>query len=287
MNDELSRNARTLLDAARHQGGPTTAQKAKLTVAVMTATAGTAAAMTTGAAATGTSVAKLVGAGLIATLVGVSGTVLVKTVRAPARAHPPAVVMQRSASPVVAPPPVVAELPSPVAPPIVDEATPPSPVAPTTVDEATPPSPVAPPTVVEATQPLPEPAPTVRAAPIAAPPPPRIEPTAVEPMTPAASAPNPVRHAALPDTTAAEVTALGAALEGIEEGRPLEALEAARSARRAAPNGALRPELTVVEIEALCALHREAEAAELAASMPERDRTPLVVQRLRRTCTAR
>jgi hypothetical protein len=259
MNDELSRNARTLLDAARHQGGPTTAQKAKLTVAVMTATAGTAAAMTTSAAATGTSVAKLVGAGLIATLVGISGTVLVKTVRAPARAHPPAVVMQRSASPVVAPPPVVAEPPSPVAPPIV----------------------------VEATRPLPDPEPTIHAAPIAAPLPPRIEPSPVEPTTPAVPAPVPVRHATPPDTTAAEVLALGVALEALEEGRPLEALEAARTARRAAPNGALRPELTVVEIEALCALHREAEGAELSASMPESDRTPLVVQRLRRSCLVR
>jgi len=83
------------------------------------------------------------------------------------------------------------------------------------------------------------------------------------------------------------VTALGAALEALEEGRPQEALQAARTARLAAPRGALRPELTVIEIEALCALQRPSEAAALAASMVESDRTPLVVQRLRRTCVAR
>ncbi len=254
MNDELSRNARTLLDAARHQGGPTTAQKAKLTVAVMTATAGTAAAMTTGAAATGTSVLKLLGAGLLATFVGVSGTVLLKKASEPPRAPAPTVVARSVPTTVVAPPPVSPEQPSVEPQPIV-------------VDEA--------------------PAPTVQPAPVAAPRPLQAERSPAEPATPEVPAPAPTRHATPSDTTAAEVTALGAALEAIEEGRPLEALQTARTARRAAPNGALRPELTVIEIEALCALQRKEEASELAASMPESDRTSLVVQRLRRTCAAR
>ena len=259
MNDELSRNARTLLDAARHQGGPTTAQKAKLTAAVMTATAGTAAAMTTGAAATGTSVLKLIGAGLLATFVGVSGTVLLKKASEPPRAPAPTVVARSVPTTVVAPPPVSPEQPSVEPQPIV-------------VEEA--------PAVAA-------PAPPIQPAPIAAPRPLQADRSPAEPATPEVAAAAPTSHATPPDTTAAEVTALGAALEAIEEGRPLEALQTARTARRAAPNGALRPELTVIEIEALCALQRQDEASELAASMPESDRTPLVAQRLRRTCAAR
>ncbi len=260
MNDELSKNARALLDAARPQGGPTKAQKAKLTVAVMTATAGTAAAMTSGAAATGTSALKLLGAGLIATIVGVSGTVLVKKAgEEPRRAPAPTVVVRSVPNTIAAPPPVSPEPPSVEPQPIV----------------------------VEAAPPAVEPVPTLRPPPIAAPPPTRVERSPAEPATPEVPAAVPARNATPSDTTAAEVTALGAALEALEEGRPLEALSAARTARRAAPNGALRPELTVVEIEALCALQRQEEASELAASMPESDRTPLVVQRLRRTCAAR
>ena len=259
MNDELSKNARALLDTARRQGGPTTAQKAKLTVAVMTATAGTAAAMTTSAAATGTSVAKLLGAGLLATIVGVSGTVLVKKASEPPRAPAPTIVAPSVPTPVAAPQPVAAEEPS---------------VEPQ-------------PDVVEEVPAVAAPTPTVQPAPIAAPRPLQAERSPAEPATPEVPAAAPTRHATPPDTTAAEVTALGAALEAIEEGRPLEALQTARTARRAAPNGALRPELTVIEIEALCALQRQDEAVELAASMPESDRTPLVVQRLRRTCAAR
>lgn len=259
MNDELSKNARALLDAARPQGGPTRAQRAKLTVAVMTATASTAAAMTTGAAATGTSLVKLVGAGIIATIVGVSGTVLVKKAAQPPQAPAPTVVTQRVPKTVTAPPPVSPEPPSVEPQPIV-------------VGE--------PPPAIE-------PVPTPRPAPLVAPLPPRAERSPAEPATPEVPAAVPVRHATPSDTTAAEVTALGAALEAIEEGRPLEALQTARTARRAAPNGALRPELTVIEIEALCALQRQPEASELAASMPDSDRTPLVVQRLRRTCVER
>jgi hypothetical protein len=259
MNDELSKNARALLDAARPQGGPTRAQKAKLTVAVMTATASTAAAMTTGAAATGTSMLKLLGAGLIATIVGVSSTVLVKKASEPPRAPAPAVVARNVPTTVVAPPPVSPEQPSVEPQPIV-------------VEEA--------PAVAA-------PTPTVQPAPVAAPRPPQAERSPAEPATPEVPAPTPAVHATPSDTTAAEVTALGAALEALEEGRPLEALETARTARRAAPHGALRPELTVIEIEALCALQRQPEASELAASMPESDRSALVVQRLRRTCAAR
>lgn len=260
MNDELSKNARALLDTARRQGGPTTAQKAKLTVAVMTATASTAAAMTSGAAATGTSVLKLLGAGLIATIVGVSSTVLVKKASEPPRAPAPAVVARSVPTTVVTPLPVAPEPPS---------------VEPQ-------------PLVVEEAPAVAAPAPTVQSAPIAAPRPP--QPSPEEPATPEVPevpAAVPARHATPSDTTAAEITALGAALEALEEGRPLEALQTARTARRAAPNGALRPELTVIEIEALCALQRQDEASELAASMPQSDRTPLVVERLRRTCAAR
>lgn len=256
MNDELSKNARALLDTARRQGGPTTAQKAKLTVAVMTATSSAAAAMATGAAATGTSVLKLLGAGLVATIVGVSGTVLVKKSAEPPRAPTPTVVPRR-ANPVATPQPVSPEQPSVEPQPIVE-------------DEA--------PTVAA-------PAPKVQPPPTAAPRPP--PPSPAEPATPDLPAAAPMTHPTPSDTTAAEVTALGAALEALEEGRALEALQTARTARRAAPNGALRPELTVIEIEALCALQRQPEASELATSMPESDRTPLVVQRLRRTCATR
>lgn len=259
MNDELSKNARALLDTARRQGGPTTAQKAKLTVAVMTATAGTAAAMTTSAAATGTSVLKLLGAGLLATIVGVSSTVLVKKASEPPRAPAPTVVVRSMPTAVIAPPPFSPEQPS---------------VEPQQI-------------AVEAVPPVTAPTPMVQPAPVAAPRPPQVERSPVEPATPEVPAAAPTRHVTPSDTTAAEVTALGAALEAIEEGRPLEALQTARTARRAAPNGALRPELTVIEIEALCALQRQEEASELASSMPESDRTPLVVQRLRRTCAAR
>ncbi|MDP1918774.1 MAG: hypothetical protein Q8L14_21175 [Myxococcales bacterium] len=260
MNDELSKNARALLDAARPQGGPTRAQKAKLTVAVMTATASTAAAMTTGAAATGTSVLKLLGAGLIATIVGVSSTVLVKKASEPPRAPAPTVVARSVPNPVAAPPPVSPEPPS---------------VEPQSI-------------VVEEAPEVAAPAPTVQPAAIGPPRPPQAAPAEpTTPEVPEVPAAVPARHATPSDTTAAEVTALGAALEALEEGRPLEALQTARTARRAAPHGALRPELTVIEIEALCALQRQPEASELAASMPESDRTPLVVQRLRRTCAAR
>ena len=259
MNDELSKNARTLLYAARHQGGPTTAQKAKLTVAVMTATAGTAAAMTTGAAATGTSLVKLVGAGVIATILGVSGTVLVKKAATPL----PAPVTVPAAGVVRPVEPPRARAPAPqqaVAEPIVGEATP-APVQQ--------PARAAPP-------------PRVTERPLALP---DVEPVA-ESATPELAGRLPPSRSVPSDTTAAEVTALGGALEALEEGRPADALQMARTARLAAPNGALRPELTVIEVEALCALQRKAEASELAASMPQSDRSPLVVQRLKRTCVA-
>jgi hypothetical protein len=259
MNDELSKDARTLLDAARQQGGPTTAQKARLTAAVMTATASTAAAMTTGTA-TGTSLVKMVGAGLIATIVGVSGTVLVKRI-AGAPPTRTATVSTESGRRTV-------EAPLPIA----------------TQEQPAPKSEL----VVQKTSPLLEPAREPRPPQV-----PSHSAIQVEAGSPTESTTPEVpvrlsgRHTSGTDTTAAEVAALGSALEALEQGRALEAYEGARTARRSAPNGALRPELTVVEVEALCALQRQTEASELVASMPEVDRTPFVMQRLKRTCVGR
>jgi hypothetical protein len=262
MNDELSKASLTLIDAARRQGGPTSAQKARLTAAVLTTTATAAAAMATSVTATGTSLVKLVGAGFIATLVGASGTLLVKKA---VESHRPALTVsaERVPRPAVAP-----ALPRVVAP------------------AARAPDPI--PSVVEETE--------LPVQPVREPPPPQVmplpaaHPEAVPPAEPATAdipPPLPLMYATPVDTTPAEVTALGAALEALEEDRPKDALDLAHAMRLAAPRGALSPELTVVEVEALCRLQRQPEASALAASMPERDRSALVVQRLRRTCVAR
>jgi hypothetical protein len=299
MRNELSDRAQALLEAAKQQGGPTAAQKAKLAVALMAVTgeaaAGAAAvagataatggsALASGAAAS-VSVVKLVGAGLAAMLVGASGTLAVTKglgwrtpldapVAAPAIAAP-AVAAPAVAAPAVAAPavgersvqtevpllPVVTEpVPAPTKPPDV-------PVSEDGPSTATPRS------VPRTPRPAPHLAPAV-----ADPPAPLVVPTPDVPRP--ASLSTSVR----PDTTTAQVTALGAALEALDEGHASEALSIASDARRTFPSGVLRPELTVVEIEALCALDQEGEARALAESMPAADRTPLVLERLRRSC---
>jgi len=262
MNHELSDRARALLESAKHQGGPTTAQKAKLTVAVMTATAGTAAAMTTGVAATGLSAAKLVGAGVLALFVGVAGTAMVTTaLRSPPPARAittvspttvPTRTMKLTTEEPAAPPRAI------VAPPIEPGRPAPEPVA----AKAEPSRPSAPPRAV--------------APPTATP---DLSTPDVEVVRPA---PSPTIAAV--DSSTEEVTALGAALEALEENRPLEALNTARAARLSWPRGILRPEFTVIEISALCALGRASDAREVSGSLPSADRTPLVLEKLRRSC---
>lgn len=259
MTDELSTRSRALIDAARRQGGPSTAQKAALTAAVVSATTGTAAAMSGSAAVAGVSIGKLVGAGLLAAVVGIGGTVTVKQVLAP----PHAPVVQQAVPPKPTP-----RAPAPVerssAPPAIEQA--PSVEPATTAPEPTP-APPAP----HAASPGPS-------APVPSPPP------AVPEATPDV-APAPRAHATpAADTSSAEITALGAALEALEANDPKEALSVARKTRLEFPHGVLRPELTVVEIEALCALGRATEARELADAMPQADRTPLVLEKLRRSC---
>lgn len=86
------------------------------------------------------------------------------------------------------------------------------------------------------------------------------------------------------DSSAAEVTALADALEALEAGDAQAALDTARTARRAFPTGVLRPELLVIEIEALCKLDRPTEAKAVADAMTSSERTPLVIEKLRRSC---
>ncbi|MCA3016809.1 MAG: hypothetical protein INH41_30870 [Myxococcaceae bacterium] len=80
--------------------------------------------------------------------------------------------------------------------------------------------------------------------------------------------------------------ALSSALEALEAQRWSEALTIARRTRRAHPTGALRPELTVIEIEALCGLKSLTEAQDVADAMPRADQTPLALERLRRSCVS-
>ncbi len=287
MTNELSENARTLLDRARRQGGPTAAQKARLTASVMAATVATTAAASTaggvGAATVGkatvggASVLKLVGAGLLATVVGVSGTVAMKYTMQPASGPvaqqlAPELARPQTSAPLAAQSAVEASAPPPEpidGPPVVQRIeivqALPQPVGPNEVTGK--PRPRG--QVLKNAEPLPE----VES---------EVAPSAL--AIPSVETPRPVTQVALEDSSAAEVAALGSAMEALDSGRFLEALDTARSARLAYPRGVLRPELTLVEIESLCALNRRADALAVAADIPSADRSPLVVQKLGRSC---
>lgn len=283
MSAELSGPARALLDAARQQGGPSQRQRARLTAAVL-ATSATTAAVATQASSlapapltvgTTASIAKLLGAGLLATLVGISATVAVKKTLAPT----PRPVVERLAPPPVATA-VVPSSPEPAtveAPPAQDlPATPAGLLAAPSVEPIVEPAPRAPPITPApgATAPAPAPDVAVAESPLPAPPPPPLEPS-----TPAI-APPPVLDA----DTEAQATALRLALDALDELRPFDALYHARTTRNAHPRGAMRLELLLVEIDALCALDRELEARELAARIPANERTQPIRNKLRRSC---
>lgn len=254
MTNELSEDARKLMDRARRQGGPTAARKARLTASVMAAASsavamGASAGVTTAAKTTAgsASLLKLVGAGLLASVVGVSGTAAVKYALRAEPAAPPSVV--RQATPGRA---VPAPLPQPAA--MV--------AAPVTAE----------PTVVAAS-PKRTTRPTAPLQPPAAHNPDELGTS----VAPAPLAPE--------DSSAAEVAALASAMEALEAGRFTEALQTSRAARLRYPQGVLRPELALVEIESLCGLKQPADARRLAAEMPRADRSPMVLERLTRTCT--
>ncbi|MBM4776555.1 MAG: hypothetical protein GQE15_02540 [Archangiaceae bacterium] len=274
MTAGLSNESRALLERAKRQGGPTPAQTAKIGAAVFAATTATAATATATAATVatasggGTAVAAssslitMIGAGLVATALGIGGTVAVKRALAPP-APPPRVV-----APMPAPPPTVPSVqPIVVAPPVEQ---PTEAVAP----------PVVVPTPLVAT---PRPAARVEVKPdvVAA------EPTPEVPHLPKPSEPAPpvVRHQEQPvDSTAAQVAALTAAVEALEQHQPEVARSTAREARLADRNGALAPELMVVEITALCELGRRNDALSLSRQMTAAEQTPLVRGKLGRTC---
>jgi thioredoxin-like negative regulator of GroEL len=82
------------------------------------------------------------------------------------------------------------------------------------------------------------------------------------------------------------VLALATAMEALDAKDFAQALDVARTTRRAHPTGALRPELTLLEVEALCGLSRVDEAQDVVDAMPLVDRTALVQERPRRTCVS-
>jgi hypothetical protein len=86
------------------------------------------------------------------------------------------------------------------------------------------------------------------------------------------------------DDVSAEVLALERAVQALAAGRAVEALATAQGALASNPHGALRPEFMVVAVEALCDLNRLDEALEVEVSMAPEERSPLVRERLRRSC---
>jgi hypothetical protein len=279
MTDGLSDRARSLVDAAKAQGGPTRAQQAKMAGAVVAATSSTAAAFGTGAGTTVTasaSMTKLVGAGVLAALVGMGGTVAVSKAVSP-RPRPPLV--ERGAR-VDTTPVVERTQPSAETAPVAELTTSPGAALPEAVEPEV--VPVVERAPVVAAPPSARPSPA--AAPAATPRPPEPETPAVAASPEPAPAPTSTRTPA-PDTTA-EVTALATAMEALDAHDFAQALSVARATRRASPTGVLRPELTLLEIEALCGLGRTDEAQDVADAMPQADRTTLVLGRLRRSCVS-
>lgn len=269
MTAGLSNESRALLDRAKRQGGPTPAQTAKIGAAVFAATTASAATATATAAAVTTasgggaavaassSLITMIGAGLVATAIGIGGTVAVK----------------RALTPPAPPPRVAAAMPAPA--PIVPSVEP-IVVAPPAEQPA---EAVAPPVVVPApVVTTPRPAARVEVKPdVAAEPTPEVpeQPRPIDPIPPVAP---PV------DSTAAQVAALTAAVEALERHQPEVARATAREARLADRNGVLSPELTVVEITALCELGRRDDALALSRQMTAAEQTPLVRGKLGRTC---
>lgn len=286
MTAGLSNEANALLERAKRQGGPSAAQTAKIGAAVFAATTTTAAAATSTTAATtvtvattgstGSSLITLVGAGLVATALGIGGTVAVKRSLAPPAQQPPprARVAVAPANAPQAPKPIVAvALPSepPPAEPAHD--------APPTTEPKQPP--VAATRVTRAVAEPADPTPTPRTAE-----PRSAEPTvAPTPDLPEAEPPRSTHHEfAQPDSTAAQVAALTAAVDALERHEPELARVTAREARLADPRGVLSPELMVVEITALCELGRRDDALTLSRQMSSAEQTPLVRGKLGRTC---
>lgn len=256
-NDDLSEAARDLLDGAKKAPGPGRARKARVTAALM-ATVGSSALATAGVGTT----LKLIGAGLLAGVVGVSGTMLViKELRRP---HPEAVTVVQSRSPRVVPtaPSVPSLSPEPER----------EPTRTPSVQIASPPTPAEQPRVVRSPP----------ARPLA----PLPTPPTLDLARPSPNSSAPAKAGGPRGTADDEVTALGAALDAMEAERPAEALIIVRRAREHNPNGVLRPELALAEVLALCALSHVDEARAAAEGIPDVDKTPLVLERLRGSCVA-
>lgn len=269
MTAGLSNESRALLERAKRQGGPTPAQTAKIGAAVLaatTASAATAAATTISgggtAVAASSSLITVIGAGLVATAIGIGGTIAVKRAIAPP-----------------APPPRVATRPPPAIVPSVEPI-----VASPQIEQ--PPEPLPAPVVVEAPAPITTPRPSARAT--VKPEVVAVEPTPEVPEQPRPIEPAPragVAHDQPPvDSTAAQVAALTAAVEALDRNQPEVARSTARTARLADRSGVLAPELMVVEITALCELGRRDDAIDLSHEMTAAEQTPLVRGKLGRTC---
>lgn len=113
--------------------------------------------------------------------------------------------------------------------------------------------------------PVPAPVPARRVRPVA---PPGVAPVAV----------------AAPEEEPDELTSLDLSLAALDDGRAQDALHLARRARVRFPEGAVRAELTLAEVLALCALGQHAEASAVAGAMPAVDLTSLVSEKLQRSC---
>lgn len=270
MTHAFSPEAQRLIDAARRQGGPNAAQLAKLSASVLAVSAGTAAA-SGAAAAVGVSAMKLIGAAALAVGVGVSLTLGVAKVVIHQKRGPSEPLVVASAVRIAQPAPPGPLSPEPMAG-RVDQPVAISTQSPTAPKGARKPSSSTDSSLLQ------------RGAPVG------VEQPSVLPQRAHAadlevddSAPSASRALTV-DSSAAEVVALEAALTALSLGNPLEALGTVRATRQAYPDGALQPELKVLEVEALCALERVDEAKALVASMSAKDRTPLAMERLRRTC---
>jgi hypothetical protein len=236
---DLSHDARALLDEARHEGGPTTEQRARMKRAVFGAVAASGTLLGGSGAAAGASTAKLTGLSLLAVKAStaslsawfLAGTLGGVAVIAPVAAYrylttPPALTTNAHAPGTVAP---VATM-----------------LAPTATQEPAP-APVAP------------------------------APDVAEPSAPPNSA-SAARRGAAPTSTrepqapwvsdspglSAELALLGAAQRDLAAGRADQALSQLAEHGRRFPNGALAGERLAARVFALCALGRTEEARRAA-----------------------
>jgi hypothetical protein len=252
---ELSEQARALIGQAKMQGGPTAAQIASISAGVTASIAGATA--TAATAAAGVSWMKISGA-IVASVMALTGAVIVvQLVTAPADSMVDSKVTTLAAA--VEPLPTVQsirEIPQ-------ENPTETIPVPMERVEEK-------------------------RKKPVVKLKQNSVPPSAVQ--TPESSlridVETPIAEAKKdePDSTAQELKALSSALDLLKNGAAQEAKDIAESARKQFPHGPLHPELTVVEIEALCALKRVEDARNLANSMSDAERTPLVIERLKHSC---